>query len=83
MRVERAGLRADDYRPGLPLQEFLTVFVPAEARTGENRAVSHVEQVHASRCYRSSAGRHTEVPGGKEQSWQSGPGRAGSRGGGT
>jgi hypothetical protein len=55
--VERAGRRASDYRPGLPLEEFLAVYVAPSRQAGENPAVSHVEQMHASRCYRDSGGR--------------------------
>jgi len=54
--VERAGRRATDYRPSLPLESFLAVFVPAARPGGENPAVGHVEQMHASRCYRASRG---------------------------
>ena len=55
--VERAGRRATDYRPSLPLEEFLAVFVASSRKAGENQAVSHVEQMHASLCYRGSGGR--------------------------
>ncbi len=55
--VERAGRRATDFRPGLPLESFLAVYVPASRRDGENAAVGHVEQMHASRCYRAGGGR--------------------------
>jgi hypothetical protein len=55
--VERAGRRATDYRPGLPLEEFLAIFVASSTQAVENPAVGHVEQMHASRCYRDSGGR--------------------------
>jgi Cytochrome c554 and c-prime len=55
--VERTGRKAADYRPGLPLEEFMAVFVASSRPGGENAAVGHVEQMHASRCYRGSAGR--------------------------
>jgi hypothetical protein len=41
-----------DYRPGLPLHEFVTVFV----RSLGNPNADHVEQMHGSRCYRESRG---------------------------
>jgi hypothetical protein len=56
-RLARAGRRLDDYRPGLPLEEFLAVFVEADDRPGGNPSVGHVEQMHASRCFRDSQGR--------------------------
>ena len=56
--VERAGRRSSDYRPSLPLEEFLAVYVASSSRlAGEKPAVSHVEQMHLSRCYRDSGGR--------------------------
>jgi predicted CXXCH cytochrome family protein len=55
--VERAGRRATDFRPGLPLESFLAIYVPASPRDGKIEAVGHVEQMHASRCYRASGGR--------------------------
>jgi len=55
-RIERRGRSLLDYRPGLRLHEYLTVYVrPPEASQG--RAISHVEQMHLSRCFRASEGR--------------------------
>jgi hypothetical protein len=54
-RVALRGRRLHDFRPGLPLSDFAAVFVAAEPG-GESKAVSHVEQMHASRCYQNSAG---------------------------
>jgi Tfp pilus assembly protein PilF len=55
-RVVRRGLSTFDYRPGLPLHLFLSVFVrPADAN--EMKFVGQVEQMHASRCFVSSAGK--------------------------
>lgn len=45
------------YRPGLPLDQFLSVFVPAPDGHGNRKAVSHVEQMHQSRCFNASADR--------------------------
>jgi Flp pilus assembly protein TadD len=53
-RVVRRGRDTFDFRPGLPLEEFWTVFVSV-AENGEQRAVSHVEQMHQSRCYQRSS----------------------------
>jgi tetratricopeptide (TPR) repeat protein len=56
-RVLRAGRRLFDYRPGLPLHAFWAVFVRPPQFTDNQRIVSHVEQMHASRCFQASAGR--------------------------
>jgi predicted CXXCH cytochrome family protein len=55
--VERAGRRLADFRPGLPLESFLAVFVPASQQVDANGAVGHVEQMHASRCFAAAGGR--------------------------
>jgi hypothetical protein len=57
MRVLRAGRELFDYRPGLPLHSFWAVFVRPPQFTENQRIVSHVEQMHASRCFQASAGR--------------------------
>ncbi|HKI36265.1 MAG TPA: tetratricopeptide repeat protein [Gemmataceae bacterium] len=56
VRVLRRGRGVYDFRPGLPLEEFLTVFVRASEGGRDNKAVNHVEQMHVSRCFRDSAG---------------------------
>jgi hypothetical protein len=56
-RVERLGRTALEFRPGLPLHEFLAVFVTPEQHSGAAKSIGHVEQMHASRCYRKNAGR--------------------------
>lgn len=53
--VARYGREVGDYRPGLPLREFRTVFVqPGES--GEHANADHVEQMSQSRCFRESRG---------------------------
>ena len=54
-RFLRAGHKEGDFRPGLPLDEFVAVFVEA-GPSGRSRAVGQVEQMHASRCYAASGG---------------------------
>jgi tetratricopeptide (TPR) repeat protein len=55
-RIVRRDRSLLDYRPGLPLHQYLSVYVrPPEASQG--RAIGHVEQMHLSRCYRASNGR--------------------------
>jgi len=53
-RIERPGRNPFDYRPGLPLSTFMTVLERTNKRG--NKAVGHVEQMHASRCFRESGG---------------------------
>jgi Tfp pilus assembly protein PilF len=55
-RVLRRGRQLYDYRPGLPLRDFLTIFVRASEGARDNKAVNHVLQMHASRCYGESSG---------------------------
>lgn len=55
-RVLRRGRGLYDYRPGLAFDDFWTVFVSASEPGGERRAVTHVEQMHESRCYQASKG---------------------------
>jgi tetratricopeptide (TPR) repeat protein len=45
-----------EYRPGLPLDLFLSVFRNAPGRKKSAKAVGHVEQMHESRCFQKSAG---------------------------
>jgi len=53
-RVLRRGRSWFDYRPGLPLDEFVTTFV---RNTGDLRSVGQVEQMEESRCYQESQGK--------------------------
>jgi tetratricopeptide (TPR) repeat protein len=56
VRVLPRGRGLYDFRPGLPLEDFWSVFV-SETDSGEEReAVTHVEQMHESRCYQGSSG---------------------------
>jgi hypothetical protein len=54
-RVLRRGRDFYDYRPGLPLYPFWSVFVNSE-ESGEYQSVGQVEQMHDSRCYKGSQG---------------------------
>ncbi len=55
-RVVRRGRGLYDFRPGLPLESFWSVFVGA-AESGERQpAVSHPEQMYQSGCFRGSTG---------------------------
>ena len=50
-RVPRLGSGLNDYRPGMPLEDFLSVFVKSRHAGSQIRAVNHVEQMHESQCY--------------------------------
>jgi hypothetical protein len=54
-RIPRRGRSLFEYRPGLPLHAFASVFV--RGPEAGQKFVGHVEQMHASRCYRASEGR--------------------------
>lgn len=56
-RVLRRGRELFDYRPGLPLHEFLSVFVRVSGFSEGTRSNSHAVQMAASRCFRESQGR--------------------------
>jgi Flp pilus assembly protein TadD len=55
VRVERRGRKTFDYRPGLPLEAFWSVFERAPA-PDDQQLVGQVEQMTESRCYRESSG---------------------------
>jgi hypothetical protein len=56
-RVVRRGRSLYDYRPGLPLSEFVAVYVRPPEEVDTRKAVSHVEQLYLSRCFRASGGK--------------------------
>jgi Tfp pilus assembly protein PilF len=56
-RILRRGREPFDYRPGLPLHLFWAIFVRTPDGTDPFKAVGHVEQMHASRCFTASAGK--------------------------
>ncbi len=55
-RIERRGRQPFDYRPGLPLQQFWSVFVRRPERA-DGRKLGHVEQMYLSRCFQQSNGK--------------------------
>ncbi len=56
VRVLPYGRELYDFRPGLPLDEFFSVFVYSSKSSDERAAVTHVEQMRESRCYQRSSG---------------------------
>jgi hypothetical protein len=56
-RIVRQGRDTWEFRPGMPLETFLSVLVRRPEPTDRHRAVGHVEQMHVSRCFQKSAGK--------------------------
>jgi predicted CXXCH cytochrome family protein len=52
-RVVRRGRELHDHRPGLPLEDFWSIYV-LQRRTDEEKAVNHAEQMHLSKCFQAS-----------------------------
>ena len=55
-RVEARGRKMLDYRPGLPLRDFISVYVERTSSVRADRFATHVEQIQSSRCFQESAG---------------------------
>jgi predicted CXXCH cytochrome family protein len=53
VRLVRSGRTLTDFRPGLPLHQFLDVSFQADKLTAQ-RFVGQVEQLHSSRCFLAS-----------------------------
>jgi tetratricopeptide (TPR) repeat protein len=52
--IEKRNRPLADYRPGLPLHAFVSVYVLRAQRLNQKKAVGHVEQMYASRCFQGS-----------------------------
>jgi hypothetical protein len=57
MIVDRRGRSQSDYRPGLPLHEYVSVFVRRPEDSDAHKIVNHVEQMQLSTCLNKSGGR--------------------------
>jgi predicted CXXCH cytochrome family protein len=55
-RILRRGRHLYDFRPGLPLSSCWAVFVWRRETDEGRKAVNHVEQMYASRCFQGSNG---------------------------
>jgi Tfp pilus assembly protein PilF len=55
-RFPRRGRDSFDFRPGVPLQRFLAVFVSEEPNPDRTELIGQVEQMESSRCFRASGG---------------------------
>jgi hypothetical protein len=56
-RVLRYGRQHYDVRPGNPLSSVWTIFDETAHEKEKDLAVSHVQQMHASRCFKGSGGK--------------------------
>jgi hypothetical protein len=56
-RVTRRGRDTFEFRPGLPFEQFVTVFVRPPELADFRRSVGQFEQMEASRCFAGSGGR--------------------------
>jgi hypothetical protein len=56
-RVARRGREFDEFRPGLPLEQFMTVFVRHPNLVDWHRSVGQFEQLERSQCRIASRGR--------------------------
>ncbi|MDB5308319.1 MAG: hypothetical protein JWO38_2521, partial [Gemmataceae bacterium] len=56
-RVTRRGRALSEFRPGLPFEQFVTVFVRLPDLAEANRSVGQFEQMERSRCFAGSGGR--------------------------
>jgi len=76
-RIDRRGRQPFDFRPGLPLDLFMTIFVRHPALTDYHKSVGQVEQTAISHCAKASGERFgctschdphsTPAPHGKEE----------------
>jgi Flp pilus assembly protein TadD len=57
IRVLPRGRQTFDFRPGLPLRLFWSVFARPQQGGDKQKSVTQVEQMRASGCYRGSSGR--------------------------
>jgi predicted CXXCH cytochrome family protein len=57
VRVERRGRALFEYRPGLPLDRLVSVFVRRPEFADGPTVGGHTEQMQASRCFQASGGR--------------------------
>jgi cytochrome c-type biogenesis protein CcmH/NrfG len=56
-RVARRGRNIFEYRPGLPLELFVTVYVRHPSLVDYRKSVGQFEQMHQSKCFIGSGGR--------------------------
>lgn len=56
-RLTRYGRHPRDFRPGMPLEEIFCVLVKKDSAGTDSKAVSQVEQMQASACFKGSEGK--------------------------
>jgi len=57
IRLTRLGRDWYDFRPGLPLDDFVSTFVFTSQKERKSPITGHVEQMYASRCFQASNGK--------------------------
>lgn len=57
VRTVKRNRQREDFRPGLPLGQFVSFYVLPAGQVDTKRAVGHVEQMYASRCFQESGGK--------------------------
>jgi predicted CXXCH cytochrome family protein len=57
VRITRRGRSMQDYRPGLPLHEFISVFVKPTDTLESQKSVSELHQLYMSACFIKSNGK--------------------------
>ena len=57
VRIDHRGRKPFDFRPGLPLSAFVSVFVRSPEQNDQRHFASQVEQMAASTCFRESNGK--------------------------
>ena len=53
-RVLRRGRELNEFRPGMPLEDFWRVYIRGPGTGPDNKAVNHVEQMYESLCFQRS-----------------------------
>ncbi len=57
VQISRRGRDPIEYRPGLPLEQFVTTFLWHPDLTDSRKSVGQFEQMESSRCFTASAGK--------------------------
>jgi Tfp pilus assembly protein PilF len=57
IHVLRCGRQLADFRPGLPLHDFISIYIRSAGHLDQKMAVGQVEQMYASRCFQESNGK--------------------------
>jgi tetratricopeptide (TPR) repeat protein len=61
VRIVKRNRYRENFRPGLPLNQFVSYFVLPASQTDSKRAVGQVEQMYASRCFQESGAKTAKL----------------------